>query len=63
MGLVIARSLDESVYIGQHIRITIVKCSAHGCRLKIDAPKDMVILREELIARDRGPVTHKLEDE
>lgn len=46
--LILRRKKDESVLIGDQIRITVVECAKDGVRLAIDAPKSMHILREEL---------------
>lgn len=49
MALVIGRKPGESVYIGDDIKITVIKTEDEMLRLKIEAPKDMYILREELV--------------
>lgn len=46
--LILRRKKNESLLIGNNIRITIVECAADGVRLAIDAPKQISILREEL---------------
>ena len=46
--LILRRKKDESILIGDNIRITIVDCAADGVRIAIDAPKQVSILREEL---------------
>ena len=46
--LVLTRKAGESVYIGQDISVTIVKVNGRQVRLKIDAPREVPILREEL---------------
>lgn len=46
--LVLRRKKDQSILIGDDIRITIVDCAADGVRIAIDAPKQVSILREEL---------------
>ena len=46
--LILRRKKDESILIGDNIRITIVDCAADGVRIAIDAPKNVSILREEL---------------
>lgn len=46
--LVLRRKKNESLLIGDNIRITIVECAADGVRVAIDAPKQVSILREEL---------------
>lgn len=46
--LILRRKKNESLLIGENIRITIIDCAADGVRLAIDAPKQIFILREEL---------------
>ena len=46
--LVLRRKKNESLLIGDNIRITIIECDADGVRVAIDAPKQVSILREEL---------------
>jgi carbon storage regulator len=41
---------DETVYIGEYvIKITILENSRNGVRIGIEAPKDIVVIREELV--------------
>ena len=46
--LIIKRKKNESLLIGDNIRITIIECASDGVRIAIDAPKQISILREEL---------------
>ncbi len=46
--LILRRKKNESLLIGEDIRITVIECAADGVRLAIDAPKQISILREEL---------------
>lgn len=46
--LVLRRKKNESILIGDNIRITILESAGDGVRLAIDAPKNISILREEL---------------
>lgn len=46
--LILRRKKNESILIGDHIRITVLETAADGVRLAIDAPRQMSILREEL---------------
>lgn len=48
MALVIGRQPGQSVYIGNDIKITVVLTDDEMLRLKIDAPKELKIVREEL---------------
>lgn len=46
--LVLRRKKNESLLIGEDIRITILECGGDGVRIAIDAPKQISIIREEL---------------
>lgn len=46
--LILRRKKDESILIGDSIRITVLECGSEGVRIAIDAPKQISILREEL---------------
>ena len=48
-GLVISRGVGETVYIGDYISVTVTKVAGRKAALLIDAPKDVSILREELV--------------
>ena len=47
--LVIGRKVGEALMIGDHIRINIVSVSGDKVTVAIDAPKEIKILREELV--------------
>lgn len=46
--LILRRKKNESILIGEDIRITVIECAADGVRIAIDAPKQVSIIREEL---------------
>ena len=46
--LILKRKKNESILIGNDIRITSLECSSGEVRLAINAPKHLAILREEL---------------
>lgn len=47
--LVISRKVGESIVISDNIKITIVSLGSDKVTIGIDAPKDIKIIREELI--------------
>lgn len=51
--LVLMRRLGESILIGDDIKITLVDSRSTQAKIGIEAPKSVVILREELIERDK----------
>lgn len=46
--LVLSRKVGERILIGENIAITVVRIGQGGVRIGIDAPNDMVVVREEL---------------
>ncbi len=47
--LVISRKREESLVIGDNIEVKIVKIEENSVKIAIDAPRDLKILRKELI--------------
>jgi carbon storage regulator len=47
--LVLQRKPNESILIGEDIRIVVLQTDSGGVRLGIDAPESLSILREELV--------------
>lgn len=48
--LVLSRKVNESIIIGGNIRVTMTAIRSHQVRLSIEAPADVRILRQELLA-------------
>ena len=46
--LVVTRKTDETIYIGDNIKITIVGAGTDKVSIGIDAPRDITVLRGEL---------------
>ncbi|NLV17256.1 MAG: carbon storage regulator CsrA [Syntrophomonadaceae bacterium] len=46
--LVLTRKLDEAILIGDDIKITVVEIDGDKVKLGIQAPREMVILRDEI---------------
>ena len=47
--LVLARKLDESIVIGDNITVKIISIEKGVVKLGIDAPRDISIIRNELL--------------
>ena len=47
-GLAISRRKEQSIIIGDSIRIKVIDIGSHKVRLLIDAPRDMPVHREEI---------------
>lgn len=53
--LVLSRKLDESIIIGENIRLTVVKIDGGQIRLGIEAPPEVAIYRQELLDSMQQP--------
>jgi carbon storage regulator len=53
--LVLSRKADESIVIDERITITVLEVRGNQIRLGIEAPREISIMREELI--DKGMLT------
>jgi len=49
--LVLSRKPSEAIIIGSGIKITVLKVERNQVRIGIEAPKDLPILREELLRK------------
>ena len=47
--LILRRKTGESLILNENIKITVLETGSDGVRLAIDAPKQVQILREELV--------------
>ncbi len=52
--LVLSRKLSESILIEGGIKITVVEVRGNQIRLGIEAPKELGIMREELLLSTSG---------
>ena len=53
--LVLTRKLRERIHIGGNVVVTVVDIRGNKVRLGIDAPQDIPVLREELLASSEAP--------
>lgn len=51
--LVVSRKKDESIIIGDNIKVTIVEISKDRIRIGVDAPENVKIVRSELYDTER----------
>ena len=61
--LVLSRKIGQRILIGDDIVITIVKVSGDKCRVGIDAPRNVPIVREELVLAAKLAVITESEKE
>lgn len=54
--LVLSRKQDQAVFIGENIKVTVVKVQGNSIRLGIEAPEDVRVLRGELAEWHELPV-------
>lgn len=50
--LVLSRKLNQSIHLGQNITVSVVRIKGNVVQLGIEAPKEIHVLRSELIERD-----------
>ncbi len=50
--LVLTRRLGEGLIIGDNIKITVEKISKSEIKISIEAPKDVVVCREEVVKEE-----------
>ena len=56
--LVLTRKLMEKLYIGDNVCVTVVRLEGGQVRLGIDAPREVAVVRAELLdGRDSAPRT------
>jgi carbon storage regulator len=49
--LVLSRKVGERIQLGDNITVTLVKISGNIVRLGIEAPREMTVVREELVSQ------------
>ena len=65
--LILRRKAGEALHIGDDIRITVISVDEGGARLAIEAPREIPVLREELlnamdVNRDAAEEQHRPEE-
>lgn len=55
--LVLSRKTDQSIVIDERITITVLEVRGDRIRLGIDAPKEIPVMREELLVKVSAAVT------
>lgn len=58
MSIVITRRVGEEIDIGDNIKITVVRIGPETVRLGITAPRDVNIVRSELLRSDAEKQEH-----
>ncbi len=63
--LVLTRKVDESITIGDSIVITVLAVEGERVKLGINAPRDMLILRQEVFqaVQDQVKIQHLLAED
>ncbi len=58
-GLAVERRSGEAVHIGDNITVTVTRCGNGRCRLRIEAPEHVNIMRDELLKKRTSKGLHK----
>ncbi len=53
--LVLTRKIDQGIIISDNIYIKVLGVERDRVKIGISAPKETIVLREELVARDKVP--------
>jgi carbon storage regulator len=51
--LILTRKIGETINIGTRIKVTIIGVQGKQVRLSFDAPDDVIIMREELVGKEK----------
>ena len=57
--LVLSRKVDERILIGENIVITITRIERDKVRIGIEAPPDVIVMRQELLLEKRPELLEK----
>ena len=60
--LVLSRSSGESLFIGDNIKITVLRVNGRKVKIGIEAPKDVIVLRSELKNKEKSAEFTPVED-
>ncbi len=52
--LILTRKVGESIAIGDHVVVKVLDVQGQKVQLGVEAPKDVKVLRPELVDPDRG---------
>jgi carbon storage regulator len=52
--LVLTRKADQAIYVGDDIKITIVRIVGNAVMIGIDAPREVAIKRSELVDQKKS---------
>ncbi len=55
--LILTRRLEEAIFIGKDIQITVLKIQGNQVQLGLDAPQEVTIHREEVYRRNQREKT------
>jgi len=59
--LVLSRKLNETILIGDNIRVTLLGIDGDKIKLGVDAPRDIRVFREELLEATKSTNKQALE--
>ncbi len=59
--LVLSRKQSQRIKLGDSIVVTVVRVSGDKVRLGIEAPSDLLILRDELEPHEAAPLARQLD--
>lgn len=54
MALILKRKDEQKILIGDNTYVTVYRCRVGQCKLKIDAPDDVRVVRAELLEEEES---------
>ncbi|MEE9304115.1 MAG: carbon storage regulator CsrA [Thiotrichaceae bacterium] len=61
--LILSRQVGETLFIGDDVQVTVLGVKGNQVRIGITAPKEVSILREELLLRDQQEAENSWADQ
>lgn len=55
--LILTRKIGQTIRIGENVQVTLLSVDRHRIKIGIEAPRDVTILRDELV--NRGSASKK----
>jgi carbon storage regulator len=61
--LILTRKTNESIIIGDNVKVTVLGVNGHQVRLGVDAPIEISVHREEIYNKIKNEKAKKIEEE
>ena len=61
--LVLSRKVGEKILIGDNVTITVVRVAQGTVRIGVEAPRDMPVIREEVVSHAEHARSSKIQED